>query len=345
MSFKVVQVSDLPGISDYIRQVFQPAEVDYRYVYSPNADDVIVAARDADVLMLIPGRPAITNKVIEDLPRCRHILAFTIGFDAIDIKAATEHGILVTNMPGTNYEEVADHTMALILACSRSIVELNQLVKNGEWLVDRMHSRLGREIWPRMARLQGQTLGFIGFGNIARNVVPRARGFEMRLIAFDPYVAPGVFDGLGVTGVGFDELLAESDFISLHAPLTESNRGLIGLEQFRKMKPTAYIINTARGPLIDRDALYTALTQGLIAGAALDANEPEPSNPENNPLVSLDNVIMTAHSAGQSQTTFANMARRAPEQVFRLMRGEWPHDIVNPEVKEKYLQRWGSLSG
>lgn len=341
--FKVVQVSDVPGASDYIRQAFQGTEVEYQYIYCPNADDIIAAAYDADVLMLVPGRPPVPRKVIENLPRCRYIVAFTTGYDAIDVKAATEQGMLVTNMPGTAYGTVADHTMALILACSRRIVELNQVVKNGEWVVDRMGSRLGREIWPKLTKLQGQTLGFIGFGNIARRVAPRAKGFEMRLIAFDPYVAPSVFDEFGVESVKLDQLLMESDFVSVHSPLSDETRGMLGLEQFKKMKPTAFIINTARGPIIDQEALYTALRQGLIAGAALDANEPEPSNPENNPLVSLDNVIMTPHSAAHGKTTFANMARRAPEQVFRLMKGEWPHDVVNPEVKDKYVERWGPL--
>ncbi len=343
MGFRVVQVSDIPGASDYIRQVFQPTEVDYQYIYCPTEDDIITAAHDADVLVLVPGRPAVPRKVIENLPRCRYIVAFTTGYDAIDTKAATERGILVTSMPGTSYEEMADHTIALILACSRRIVELDQLVKGGEWVVDRMGSRLGREIWPKMTRLQGQTLGLIGLGNVARRVVPRAKGFEMRLIAFDPYVAPSVFEEFGVESVELVQLITESDFVSILTPLNDETRGMLGLEQFKKMKPTAYIINTARGPIINREALYTALTQGLIAGAALDANEPEPSNPENNPLVSLDNVILTPHSAGQSRMTFANMARRAPEQVFRLMRGEWPHDVVNPEAKEKYIQRWGAL--
>jgi len=306
-------------------------------------EESITAAHDADVIIVVPAYQPIPRKVIESLPKCRYILDLISGYDAIDIKAATEHGMLVTNMPDLFDQEVSDHTMALILACSRQIVGLNQLTKRGEWVDDRTGSRLGREIWPKLNRLQGQTLGIIGFGRIARCLVPKAKGFGMRLIAFDPYVAPKVFSEFSVESAELDQLLRESDFVCILTPLSNETRGMLGLEEFKKMKPTAYIINTARGPIINRDALYTALTQGLIAGAGLDVTEPEPSNPENNPLLSLDNVIITAHNAGVGKVAFANLARLVPEQVFRVARGEWPHNLLNPEVKENYIQKWGNL--
>ena len=246
-------------------------------------------------------------------------------------------------MPDLFYEEVADHTMALLLACSRKIVNLNQLVERGEWSADIMGSKIGREIYPKMVRLQGQTLGLIGFGRIARSVATKAKGFGMRLIAFDPYAAPSVFDEFGVESVELDQLLRESDFVSVLTPLSDETQGMLGLDEFKKMKPTAYVINTARGPIINRDALYSALTQGLISGAGLDVTEPEPSTPENNPLVSLDNVIMTPHSAGQDIVAFANLAKLAVEQVLRFTSGEWPDNLINPEAKEKHIQKWGNL--
>ena len=163
----------------------------------------------------------------------------------------------------------------------------------------------------------------------------------MRIIAADPFVPQSVFDELGIEKVEMDQLLRESDFVAVLTTLSEKTRGLIGLAELKKMKPTAYLINTARGPIVNRDALYTALTQTWIEGAGLDVTEPEPSTPENNPLVNLPNVIITAHSAGQDKVAFANLARLVPEQVLRVMRGELPNNLLNPEVKERYRQRWG----
>lgn len=345
MGLKVVQTTDLVGVSDYLKQAFQTTEVDYQMRFSATDDETIAAAHDADVLILVPAyQQPISRKVIKGLPKCKYILDLISGYDNIDIVAATDHGILVSNMPDLFYEEVADHTMALLLACSRKIVNLNQLVERGEWSADIMGSKIGREIYPKMVRLQGQTLGLIGFGRIARSVATKAKGFGMRLIAFDPYAAPSVFDEFGVESVGLDQLLRESDFVSVLTPLSDETQGMLGLDEFKKMKPTAYVINTARGPIINRDALYSALTQGLIAGAGLDVTEPEPSTPENNPLVSLDNVIMTPHSAGQDIVAFAHVAKLAVEQVLRFTSGEWPDNLINPDVKEKHIQKWGKLT-
>jgi len=341
VGFKVVQISDLPGVSDYLKQAFQTTEVKYQMKLCSSEEESITAAHDADVIMVVPAFQPIPRTVIESLPKCRYILGLISGYDGIDIEAATEHGMLVTNMPDLWDQEVSDHTMALILACSRQIVSLNQLAKRGEWVDDRMGSKLGSEIWPKLDRLQGRTLGIIGFGRIAHSLVPKAKGFGMRLIAFDPYVASSVLSEFGVESVGLDQILRESDFVSVLTFLSEETRGMLGLEEFKKMKPTAYIINTARGPIINRDALYAALIQGLIAGAGLDVTEPEPSTPENNPLLSLDSVIITAHNAGVGKVAFANLARLVPEQVFRVARGEWPHNLINPEVKGKYIQKWG----
>ncbi len=343
MAFKVVQTVDLPGVSDYLKQAFEPSDVEYRMTYCATEGEIIAAAHDADVLITVPAQQPIPRKLIEALPKCSYILSLITGYDAIDIAAAIEHGMLVTNMPDLFDQEVSDHTMALILACSRQVVALNQLTKNGEWVDDRIGSKLGREIWPKLNRLEGQTLGIIGFGRIARSLVPKAKGFGMRLIAYDPYVAQVVFDQLEVKNVKLDRLLGESDFVCLLTLLSKETRGMLGLEEFKKMKPTAYVINTARGPIIDRDALLTALNQGLIAGAGLDAIEPEPSSPENNPLLKLESVIVTAHNAGVGKVAFANLARLVPDQVFRVKRGEWPNNIVNPQVKETYLKKWGNV--
>ncbi len=345
MGFKVVQGTGVQGVSDHCQQAFRDTEIEYQFVPCATEDDTIAAARDADVLILVPSYQSITRRVIEGLPNCKYVLGLISGYDNIDIEAATEHGILVSNMPDLFYEEVADHTMALLLACSRKIVDLNQLVKAGGWVPGTTSSERTREIYPKLTRLQGLTLGLIGFGRIGRSVAIRAKGFGMRIITYDPYLAPSVFDEFGVESVGLEHLLRESDFVSVVTPLSDETCGMLGLEEFRQMKPTAYIINTGRGPIINRDALYTALTQGLIEGAALDVTEPEPSTPENNPLVGLENVIMTPHAAGRDRIAFANLARLTAEQVLRFARREWPHNLVNPEVKDKYIQRWGAWGG
>jgi len=340
-SFKVVQTTDLPSVSGYLKQAFPKLNIDYKMQFCASADEIIAAARDADILALVPPDQPLPRRVIESLPKLRYILGLVSGYDSIDIKAATERGILVTYMPDLFYEEVADHTMALVLACARKIVELNDLVKKGEWVNDRLGSRLGRELWPKLTRLQGQTLGIIGLGHIGHSVAVKAKGFAMRIIAADPFVPQSVFDELGIEKVEMDQLLRESDFVAVLTTLSDKTRGLIGVAELRKMKPSAYIVNAARGPIINRDALYTALSQKWIEGAGLDVTEPEPSTPENNPLVNLPNVIMTAHSAGQDKVAFGNLARLVPQQVLRVMRGELPNNLLNPEVKEKYRQRWG----
>ncbi|UCG82028.1 MAG: hypothetical protein JSW38_07335, partial [Dehalococcoidia bacterium] len=178
-----------------------------------------------------------------------------------------------------------------------------------------------------------------GLGRIPRALVPKAKGFGLRIIAFDPYVAADIFRDLEVEQVDLDKLLAQSDIVSLHVPLISDTRQLIGLEQLRKMKPTACIINTARGALIDHEALYIALSQGYIAAAAIDVTEPEPL-PTDSPLLQLDNAIITAHCAGISTVSFAEMLRRPGEEIIRVVRGEWPVGLLNPQVKTKYQQRW-----
>jgi len=340
-SFKVTQISYMPGVSDYCKQVFKPPEIEYQMRLCTREDEITAVAHDTDVLIVVPAHVPVSQRVIEALPVCRYILGMISGYDGIDMETATEHGVLVTNMPDLFWEEVADHAMALILACSRKIVELDRVSRRGEWVKEGTESELVREIDQKLTRLKGQTLGLVGFGNIARGVAARAIGFGMKMIAYDPYAPPGVFNEFGVERVELNRLVEESDFVSIHTSLSEETRGMFGLEQFKKMKPTAYIINTARGAIIDRDALYTALTQKLISGAALDVTEPEPSTPDNNPLLSLDNVVITAHRGGKDRVAFANLARLVPEQVFRVIGGEWPHNIVNPKAKEKYIQKWG----
>jgi len=342
MGFKVVQVIDIPRapIPDYGEMLKQAGvEVEFVKVHCTTEDEIIAAAHDADAIIGVATFQPFSRRVIEKLTKCRLILSMGIGYDNLDLEAATEHNILAANVPDYCLEEVSDHAMALILASTRKIVKLNHTVKEGGWKKE-PDPDIQRSIWPKMSRLRGQTLGLVGFGRIPQTLVPKAKGFGMRVIAYDPYVQPSAFESLGVERVELDQLLAESDIISLHSALTAETKHMLGLEQLKKMKPTAYLINTARGALIDQRALHTALTEGYLAGAALDVTEPEPINPDD-PLLKLDNVIITAHSAHFSIPAYLELTRRPGEEVARVLKGDWPIGLINPQVKERYRQRWG----
>jgi len=342
MSFKVVQVLDVPGafMPDYGEMLREAGlEVEFVKKHCTTEDEIIAAAHDADAVVGVATFQPFSRKVMQRLTKCRLVQSIGIGYDYLDVEAATEQGILAINIPDCSLEEVSDHTMALILACTRRIVQLNDAVKKGGWEAQ-TDSDIQRGIWPKMSRLCGQTLGLIGFGRIPRTLVPKAKGFRLRIIAYDPYIPQSLFDELGVEWVEFDQLLTESDIISVHSALTPENRHMLGLTQFKKMKPTAYLINTARGPLVDHKALYAALTEGYLAGAALDVTEPEPIDPDD-PLLKLDNVIVTPHSAHFSIPAYMEQLLRPADEIARVFKGEWPVGLLNPQVKEKYNQKWG----
>jgi phosphoglycerate dehydrogenase-like enzyme len=220
------------------------------------------------------------------------------------------------------------------------VFRLDKAVRTGEW--QSVHGPEMGEIWRGIKPIRGQTLGLIGFGQIARAVVPKAKGFGLRILACDPYVSAKVMNKMAVKAVELDHLLQESDFVSLHTALTAENRHMLGAEQFKLMKPTAYLINTARGVLVDEKALYAALTSGGIAGAGLDVTEVEPIKMDN-PLLELDNVVLTGHSSHYSDVAIANIRQRPAEDVSRIMSGEWPRGWINPEVEAKYIARWGKI--
>jgi D-3-phosphoglycerate dehydrogenase len=300
--------------------------------------EIVAAAGGADAIICVATFQPLSRQVIEQLTRCRFIMSMGIGFDRLDVAAATERGILAANVPDYCQEEMSDHVMALILASTRKIIKLHDLVRTGGWRQE-PEPDIQRGIWPTMSRLRDQTLGIIGLGRIARVLVPKARGFGMRIIAHDPYLDAGQFMSLGVEKVDFDTLLADADFITLHAPLTATTRHLLGPEQFQKMKLSAYLINTARGGLVDQGALYEALSAGRLAGAALDVTDPEPIRPDD-PLLTLGNVIVTPHSAHASIPALMAVLMRPAEEMIRVLRGEWPVGLINPEAKERYSKRW-----
>lgn len=302
-------------------------------------DEIARASSDADFVVTTFELYPFNRKVIESLAKCKFIETTTAGFDTVDVKAATEHGIGIINNPDYCTAELSDHVMALILACSRQIVQLNHVVKTGRAGTTIAGSGTMRRTRDQLMRLKGKTLGLIGFGRIARAVAIKASCFGMKTIYYDPYVN-SIPLKLGVKKVSLDQLLEESDFVSIHAPLTPETKYLIGLKQLRKMKTRAYVINTARGSIINESDLYVALSEGYIAGAGLDATEPDPPRSDN-PLLKLDNVVLTGHSGFFSPESWADMWDRPVAEIARVMRGEWPLGLVNPAVKEKYIQKWG----
>jgi len=298
-------------------------------------DELIAATQDADAVVTL-SLP-FTRRVISRLNKCKLIHSIGAGYDGIDVQAATDYGICVSFMGDYCSEEVAEHAMALILACARKLVRLDRAVRRGEWTSD--DSPQIANILPPMSQIKGQTLGIIGLGRIGRLIAAKAKAFRLRVIAFDPYLPSAVFKESGVESVTLDHLLRQSDFISVNAALTEETRHLLGIDEFRKMKPTAYFINCARAEIADEKALHTALANGYIAGAGLDVVKGGVLSLDH-PLLKLENVIFTAHSAWYSEYSSSEVKRRTYEHIVLIFGGEWPTWIVNPEVKEKFVERW-----
>jgi len=340
--FKVVLPLAMSGESEKYPRKFGEMGAAFAAQACASDDEFIAFAREAEAIITVGSIRPVPRKVMEGLEQCRLVSNTQIGYDSIDIEAATERGILVTNVPDYCTEEVSDHAMALLLACARKIVPLHEAARKGQWGLSASGVEIQTGIWPRMSRLQGQTLGLLGLGKVSRALVPKARGFQLRVIAYDPYVSPEIARQMGVELVDWQQLLRESDFLSIHAALTPETRHILSTEAFQGMKPTACLINTARGGFIDEAALYRALKDGEIAMACLDVTDPEPPGPKN-PLLALDNVIITAHSAFFSPTSEAERWHRPVEEVGRVMRGEWPRALVNPQAREKYVARWGEM--
>jgi D-3-phosphoglycerate dehydrogenase len=285
------------------------------------AEDFIAAAADCDALLNTYAGP-ITAETMAKMPKCKIIARYGIGVDTIDLDAATAAGIIVTNNPTYCIEEVAEHAMALILACTRKTAFYDRMVREGRWEVPP-----GKPLF----RMAGSTLGLVGFGNIARQVAVRANAFGMRVLYSDPFVKQGQFDCPG-TASEFKDLLAQADVVSLHPPLTAQTRKMFDDAAFGAMKPSAFIINCSRGPVIDTDALVRALDAKKIAGCALDTTDPEPL-PNPHPLRGRDNVVINPHVAWYSEQAMKGLQAGAPGEVRRVLSGEWPINVVNKAVK------------
>ncbi len=271
---------------------------------------------------IIAGVDRIGRRALQaGAPRLRVIARTGVGVDTVDLEAATDLGVVVTNTPGVNAEAVAELVFGLMIALARGILEADHLVREGRWV-----RRLGVELF-------GKWLGIVGLGRIGQEVARRGIGFGMQVAAFDPLVDPEVAGALGVALVPFAEVIERADFLTLHVPLTPNTRHLVGEEELRRMKPTAYLINTSRGGVVDEAALARALREGWIAGAACDVFDEEP--PLGSPLLQAPNVLLTPHLGGHTREAVSRSARIAAEQVLAVFRGERPPHVVNPEVFER----------
>jgi len=286
-------------------------------------EEFLPQAGDCDALLNTYAGP-ITAEAMARMPKCRIIARYGIGVDTIDLDAATRAGIIVTNNPTYCIDEVAEHTMALALACARKVAVYDRLIRGGRW-----------EVPPGkpMFRMTGRTFGLVGFGNIARQVALRAAAFGMRILFADPFVEEGAVD-IPAKKIAVPELLEESDFVSLHPPLTTQTRKMISDDALARMKPTAFLINCSRGPIVDTAALVRALDAKKIAGCALDTTDPEPL-PDPHPLRGRENVILTPHVAWYSEQALIGLQAGAPGEVRRVLTGQWPLHVVNREVQGK----------
>ena len=337
MAFKVVHtmaVPDLPIEGKIITDI--GAEL-IKGVFMTE-DQIIAGAKDADAVIAGATTQPWTRKVLENLPKCRIVANIGIGYDKLDVAACTDLKICAANVPDYCLEEVSDQAMVLMLALYRKIIPAVKKSAEGKWLYFPENSKSLMPIF----RLRGRTLGLLGLGRIGRAMVPKAKGFGMKVIAHDPYIPQQVAKDMGVELVDMDTLLAKSDYLSLHAPASKDGTPLMGAEQFKKMKPTAYLINTARGSLVDEVALVKALDEKRIAGAGLDVLAQEPPVP-GNPLFGRENVIITGHSAQLSVEATMELFRRPLQECARVLTGTWPVGLLNPQVKEKFVAKWGPM--
>jgi D-3-phosphoglycerate dehydrogenase len=315
------------AITDYVfpsltpeHAVLEPLGVELRPKQCRSEEEIIALAQDADAVLNCYAK--MTAPVIEKLNRCKIIARYGIGVDNVDLAAANKARILVTNVPDYCVDEVSDHALALMLALARKIVSADTAVKGGAWNVT-AHAEI--------RRLRGLTLGLIGFGKIAKALASKAQPLGMKLLVYDPYLDPANISHHGAEAATLERLLAEADAISIHVPLSPETRNLIGQRELAHMKPSAFLINTSRGGIVDEQALAIALQEGRLGGAALDVLSSEPPPPDHS-LRQAPNMILTPHLAFYSRESVIELQTKAAEEVARALKGEPPRSPVNPEV-------------
>lgn len=341
MSFKVVNTIYVSGL-DFGEKLLEPLDATLVNGFWLTEDELISNAADADAVICSGPLQPFTRRVLSALSRCRIVASLGNAYDRIDLEAATERGIAATNIPDYCIDEVSGRAIALMLALGHKLFQLDKAVRKKQVNFVPPNRKAVTGIAYPLFRMREQTLGIVGLGRIGTATALKARGLGMRVIAYDPYVLGAVMVSRGVEPVDFDTLLRESDFISVHALLTEETKNMFGYEEFKKMKPTCYFINAARGAIVEQSSLIRALQEGLIAGAGLDVTVDDPLVADN-PLLKMPNVILTGHSAWYSTTSDSGSEfwHKAMKQVVLALKGEWPFYAVNTEVQKKWLEKWG----
>lgn len=328
---RTVLVTDYAWPSlDIERRILAEVNCDLVAAETGEPDEVVELASGSDAIMTNWKR--VPPEALDSASNCVIVARYGVGLDNIPVARATELGIVVANVPDFCLNEVSDHTMALLLACARRVVLFARATRQGSW-----DFSAGQGI----RRLRGETLGLVGYGNIARSVVPKAHAFGLHVLVYTPRLPRGrVADGSEATD-DLGELLAQADYVSIHAPASPDTEGLFGAREFAQMKPTAFLINTSRGALIEEAALVSALDEGRIAGAALDVLSSEPP-PPGHPLLSRDDVIVTPHTAFYSLSAIEELQTKTAQNVVAALQGKVPTTIVNREVLSRPECRLGT---
>jgi D-3-phosphoglycerate dehydrogenase len=315
-------------ITDYI---WQDLDVEHslmgdrgaEIVAAPDGSEETLAGLAGDVDAIVTCFAPVTGNVLQAAPKCVMVSRYGVGVDNIDVSTATELGMVVAYVPDYCMDEVSDHTILLLLALNRRLLHFDRCARTEGWGT--------LPLTLTVSRLRNRVLGLVGMGKIGQEVCRKARAFGMRVLAWDPYLSSEQFKAVGAESASFETMLSEADFVSIHAPLNTDTKGMIGEKAFSMMKSTAYIINCARGPIVDEAALIEALRNGKIAGAGLDVLESAlPSR--DNPLFAMDNVIVTPHVAFFSQQSFIELRTRASQAVVDVLSGRVPGNVANPQV-------------
>lgn len=321
--YNVVVHSLLVNNPDVEENILSPIDAKITFVPDENREEFFKALETADAAIIADRK--VGPEAVEKAKNLKIIARQGIGFDNIDLVKTKERGIAVTNVPDYCVDEVSDFAMSLMFSLLRHVPSYDKHVKDGVWDINSIHDIDG---FPKMRRLNTQTLGIVGFGKIAREVARKAKAFGFKMLAYDPYVPKDLADQYGVELVDLDTIVREADVITIHSPLTPETKHMFNLETFKKMKRTAIVVNTSRGPLIKEEDLCVALKEKLIAGAAIDVTEVEPPV-KGSSLLSLDNLIITPHAAFFTKDSYDELRRRAAEEVRRVLLGEEPQNRVN----------------
>ena len=312
---KIVVLGDVKTLDYEIAEFSKRNDAELVCFYERGQEEIMKATRDADVFLYSGAQ--INREIIDNMQRCRLICRYGIGYDDIDFKRAAERGIMVCNAPNYGVIDVAEHAVALLLACSKRLIYMNDRVRDKSWTIVGSSSRMANK-----------TIGFIGFGKIARCVCTRTNALGMKPIVYDPYIKGECLEEFGAESVCLETLLQTADYITIHSPLNAETRHMLGMNEFLKMKRTAYLVNTSRGGLINEPELVDALQNGVIAGAGLDVFEEESAKLDSR-LLSMKNVTLTPHVAWNTAEAAGALHKEVTDNVIRYLNGEKPLNIVN----------------